>query len=274
MRGIKQTMFSFSDIPNLHSHTLLCKHAKGYPADYCKVAAKYSDIIGFSDHCPFPDKRYGLERMRFEELANYRKTVDDAKQQYPDMTILFGVEAEWCEDIGRSFYADTLMSEYQMDYLIGSAHYCQDKSGQIHHFFNYQPDIEVSQCFCNLTIKLIESGLFDFIAHPDAFMTPYNETTPDLEGMFKDIISAAVQYDIPLELNATGLRNKRTYPCRRFWEIAAEYPTLQTVVNADAHNPDHLFDQAVNTVLDMANELKLNICNHKVAQKIMRGKKK
>ena len=267
-------MFSFSDIPTLHCHTLLCKHAKGYPVDYCKIAEKHSNIIGFSDHCPFPDQRYGLERMLFEELKLYRKTVDDAKEQYPDMTILFGAEVEWCEDIGRSFYTDTLMTEYKMDYLIGSAHYCLDKNGNRHHFFNYLPNMEVSRGFCDLTLKLIESRLFAFIAHPDAFMTPYSETTPELESMFKEIISAAVQYDIPLELNATGIRNKRTYPCRRFWEIAAGYPTLRTVVNADAHSPEHLFDQAVTTALDMANELKLNICNHQVAQKIIRGKKK
>jgi hypothetical protein len=136
--------------------------------------------------------------MQFEELAYYRKTVDDAKEQYPDMTILFGAEVEWCEDISRNFYTDTLMSEYRMDYLIGSAHYCLDKAGHRHHFFNYLPDMETSRCFCNITLKLIESGLFTFIAHPDAFMTPYNKTTPELECMFKEIISAAVQYDVPL----------------------------------------------------------------------------
>ena len=266
-------MFSFADIPNLHSHTLLCKHAKGYPAEYCAVSEKHTNIIGFSDHCPFPDERHNGERMLFEELLIYRQMVEDAKAQYPRMLILFGAEVEWFDDIGINFYSDTLLGDYKMDYLIGSAHYCLDDNGKLHHFSNYQADMKTARCFCNLTIKLIEMGLFDFIAHPDAFMVPYADADKEHEKMFRDIIESAVQYNMPLELNATGIRYNRNYPCRRFWEIASEYSDLQTIVNSDAHLPKHLFDDAVQTALDTANELKLNICNSEVAKKITRGKR-
>ena len=267
-------MFSFADIPNLHSHTLLCKHATGYPVDYCEVAEKHTDIIGFSDHCPFPDNRHNGERMLFEDLSSYGKMVEEAKTQYPNMHILSGVEVEWFDDISINFYTDTLRDTFKMDYLIGSAHYCIDKTGKVHHFSNYKADIKTAHCFCDLTLKLIESGLFEFIAHPDAFMVPYDKADAEHEKMFREIISAAIEYDMPLELNATGIRYKRNYPCRRFWEIASEYSDLQTIINSDAHKPKHLFDDAVQTALDMANEFKLNICNCNVAQKIIRGKKK
>ena len=267
-------MYSFADIPNLHTHTSLCKHAKGNPADYCEVAQKHSDIIGFSDHCPFPDDRNNAERMLFAELTEYSDLVEDAKKRYPGMTVFRGIEAEFYEDIGKDFYSDTLLNKYSMDYLVGSAHYCSDKKGNQFHFSNYKADLKVAKYFCDLTLKIIESGLFLFVAHPDAFMVPYDNATKEHESMFKDIISCATQYNVPIELNGMGIRYKRNYPCRRFWEIAAEYSNLQTVISSDAHKPDHLFDSAVETALDWANELQLNICNCKIAEKIKRGIKK
>lgn len=264
-------MNTFEDIPNLHTHTLLCKHASGVPVEYCAAAEKHSNIIGFSDHCPFPDGRYNGERMAYSELKTYRALSEEAKQKFPAMKILIGAEVEWCSDLGRDFYINTLLGEQQLDYLIGSAHYSGFNIGNQEHFYYYTPSSKVLRDFADVTLKLIESKIFSFIAHPDAFMVPCNCVTSEHETIFREIISAAVEYNIPIELNATGIRGKRAYPCRRFWEIASEYPTLKTVINADAHKPEHLFDQAVQTALDTANELKLNICNIEVANQIIRG---
>ena len=267
-------MTRFEDIPNLHTHVQLCKHASGNPADYCLEAQKYSDTIGFSDHCPFPDDRYHAERMSFSELELYCRLIDDAKVKFPALHILKGAEAEWCGDLGENFYTEVLKGEYKMDYLVGSAHYSGFNIGNQEHFYYYSPDSKVLKDFAAVTIKLIECGIFDFIAHPDAFMIPYVNATAEHESIFRDIVSAAVQYSVPLELNATGIRTQRAYPCRRFWEIAAESPALKTVINADAHSPRHLFDNNVQKAIEMADELKLNICNKEVAQKIIRGMKK
>ncbi|MBE6386635.1 MAG: hypothetical protein E7045_01050 [Lentisphaerae bacterium] len=262
-------MIAFEDIPNLHTHTELCKHASGIPADFCRAAQKISDTIGFSDHCPFPDDRYHAERMLFSELPLYCKLVDEAKAQFPQMNVLKSAEVEWCSDLGEAFYTDVLLGEYKMDYLIGSAHYSGFDIGHQEHFYYYSPDSRTLRDFAAVTLKLIECGLFDIIAHPDAFMVPYSEVTPEHEAIFRDIVCAAVEYKVPLELNSTGIRTRRTYPCRRFWEIAAEYPSLMTVINADAHKPEHLYDENVKKAVSMADDLKLNICNRQVAKKII-----
>lgn len=267
-------MYTFEDIPNLHTHTLLCKHAYGNPAEYCAVAEKYSNIIGFSDHCPFPDDRYSKERMSFFELQEYYELVEFARKKFPALTVLFGAEVEWCSDLGRNYYIDTLLGERKMDYLVGSAHYSGFSIGNQEHFYYYSPSPQILRDFVDVTLKLIESGIFSFIAHPDAFMIPYKDVTKEHELLFREIIEAAAGSNTPIELNATGIRGKRAYPCRRFWEIASEYPTLEVVVNSDAHKPEHLFDNAVQTALDTSNELKLNISNMKVANQIIRGNKK
>ena len=266
-------MSTFRDIPNLHTHTPLCKHASGSPAEYCAASEKHTDIIGFSDHCPFPDDRYGKERMLFSQMPEYSRIIADAAEKYPEMTVLAGAEVEWCSDLGRAFYIETLLGECRLDYLVGSAHYSGFEIGKQEHFFYFSPSPAILRDFVDVTLKLIESGLFAFIAHPDAFMVPYDTVTEEHEKLFREIIEAAVQYSVPLELNATGLRINRTYPCRRFWEIAAEYSSLLTVIGADAHKPADLFDTAVKSALDMADELKLNISNMAVANKIIRGRK-
>ena len=267
-------MFSFSDIPNLHTHTLLCKHAKGTPSDYCEVSEKHSRIIGFSDHVPFRDDRHVAERMQFSELKAYCNMVDDARAEFPDMDVFCGLEVDWFDDIPQDYITGTLKNDYNIDYFVGSAHYCGAEGKEQYHFSNYLPDEKVAGMFCELTLKIIESGIFAFVAHPDAFMVPYETVTAAHEKMFHEIIRAAVQYDVPLELNAHGLRFGRKYPCRRFWEIASEFPELRTVIGADAHRPYNLFDEAIQRALDMANELKLNICNCQVAQKIKEERKK
>lgn len=36
---------------NLHTHTVRCKHAKGYPIDYAKAAAERGiRVLGMTDH--------------------------------------------------------------------------------------------------------------------------------------------------------------------------------------------------------------------------------
>ena len=62
-------------LSNFHTHTVRCKHAIGTERDYTETAvSKGLNILGFSDHGPFPDKDYGL-RMQFEELPDYLEAI-------------------------------------------------------------------------------------------------------------------------------------------------------------------------------------------------------
>ena len=59
---------------NYHTHTYRCKHAGGTEEDYIKAAIENDfDIIGISDHAPFPDYDFGY-RMDYCELDEYINT--------------------------------------------------------------------------------------------------------------------------------------------------------------------------------------------------------
>ena len=91
---------------NLHTHTCRCKHAKGNIADYCEAALKAGiSILGFSDHSPFPDAEYASSRMDFSELPDYRKEIEDAKQKFPQLTILAGLEIDTAPYSGPHYIA-------------------------------------------------------------------------------------------------------------------------------------------------------------------------
>ena len=264
----------FKTIPNLHTHTCLCRHAQGTPDDYCKEAKRYTNIIGISDHGPFPDNRYIHSSMFYEELEDYVRLIGDARKLNPDMTVLAGLEIEWCNDMGKVYYLQDLVSDCKLDYLVGSAHYSGFDLARQQHFCSYKPTLQVMKGFVDVTLKLISCGVFTFIAHPDAMMLRWEKVTSDHEKMFADILDAASEAGVPLEFNASGLRGKRRYPCMRFWEMASERENLKVVLNSDAHKPCELYDEFTSEALETARALKLNICNEEIAQKIIKGSEK
>ena len=81
-------------------------------------------------------------------------------------------------------------------------------------------------------------------------------------------MQAAVQHDLPLEINANGVRKglikdgdimRYRYPWRPFWEIAGEYGA-KVLCNSDAHTPAELLLK-VDACHEFAAELGLNVIN-------------
>ena len=99
--------------------------------------------------------------------------------------------------------------------------------------------------------KIMESGLFDIVAHPDIFMK-FRDSIKTEEGkkLFlenakeasRQICQKAKEMGIPLELNFGGIiigkklsDGEYAYPHSLFWEIAAE-EKVPTLYGVDAHN--------------------------------------
>ena len=93
----------------------------------------------------------------------------------------------------------------------------------------------------------MQTGIFDYVAHPDLFCHVYDAFDADCAAASRDICQAAAALGIPLEYNLLGIQyharmeelDKLGYPCSRFWEIAAQYP-VRAVIGFDAHAPEHL----------------------------------
>ena len=116
-------------------------------------------------------------------------------------------------------------------------------------------------------VKAIESEKFDYIAHPDLYMINYRNWTESCIEVAHMICKAAEKYDIPLEVNANGIRktlarhpewDRYMYPYKEFWEIAAKY-NIRTIIGSDAHDFMEMEDEPMEMARTFAKELGLNV---------------
>lgn len=246
---------------NYHTHTYRCKHAIGNIEDYCKVAVEKNFItLGFSDHNPLPDDWKSGIRMGTDEIKGYINDIEKAKIDFPTLNILTGFECDFLPKY-VNYYKDYFINELKVDYLIGSVHFYPYK-GKFYYIDILGPSKKLV-CYADLYVKAIESGLFNFMGHPDLFGQAITKWNDDAIACSKEILEAAQACKIPLEINTSGiLKTKQLgekeiiYPKEQFWELASDY-NIDVIVNTDAHAPQYL-DTDVNFSEYLINKYNLN----------------
>ncbi|MGI6144448.1 MAG: histidinol-phosphatase [Clostridia bacterium] len=230
-----------------HTHTFRCKHAQGDVEDYAKYAVEYGiDVLGVSDHTALPDNWIPEIRMDISELPDYVEAIEKAQKKYPQLRILKGMECEY-EKKYYSFFQEELLGKWGFDYLILGQHlfYCD---GQLVYFWKDIKGAKELKVYTDLLVSGMESGLFTFVAHPDAFGSFYLRWDEEAKACSRYIIEAAEAYHLPLEINGHGFRKgeiktaqgvRLKYPLPPFWELASQY-NVQVLVNSDAHQPQEV----------------------------------
>lgn len=241
---------------NYHTHTFRCKHAEGDVDDFIKFALGHKfSLIGFSDHTPLPDNKCPIIRMNMDQLQDYVQTVNNAKEKFENIIILTGMECEYLPEY-HNFYMEEYIDRLKLDYLVSGQHifYCK---GELIHFWEKWKGKDELIAYAEHLVASMESGLFDFIAHPDCFGNFYRKWDANAIACSKYIAGAAEYFKIPLEINAYGLRKNKikvaskyrnVYPLDKFWEIVSQYD-VKVIINSDAHSPEDLItklDKAFN----------------------------
>ena len=269
---------------NLHTHTYRCNHATGTVDDYCREAVKAGiSILGFADHTPFPDGEYASSRMLFSDLPDYIRDIEAAREKYPQMTILTGLEIDYRPILGKAFYQEEFLEKLSLDFLIGGAHYLPAANG--HSALHVTAEKPLSPAslrgFVRESVRLMETGLIEYLAHPDLSALGLPRWTPDVRAAYWDIIEAAAALDMPLEINGYGLRKKwietedgprAQYPWDHFWELVAEHGGVRVVTGSDAHRPEDVWGNMEDTFA-MAAKFGLPVRNLEIAQKIIARRK-
>lgn len=252
-------------LTNYHTHCFRCQHAEGTVEDYVREAIdKGFDILGMSDHVPYPHYDYGL-RMQMAEIWDYIYEVEDARKKYgKQLQILLGFESEYlCSQ--RKYYEE-LLEDYQVEYLVLGQHFF-DYGGKFQSSFFLK---ETGDCvrYAKSVAEALSTGYYSLLAHPDIVGVNRLRWDRNMDEMTDIIIEAAVQYDIPLEINANGIRRglytdndlgvHYMYPHFKFWEKAAE-AKVPTVISSDCHSPRLLYDDDVRRARQFAEEMRLNI---------------
>ncbi len=258
-------------IANYHTHTKRCHHAIGEDEDYVKAAIKMGlKTLGFSDHSPWNYQSGFKPRMRMElkEFEGYLKSIRELKVKYADkINILVGVEAEYFPEYMEWFR--NFKKEYELDYvLFGNHFYPDDEKGR--YFGRACDDDDFLKVYVNNCIDGLNTGLYNYLAHPDLFMRSRDYFDEMCLWASEKICAYAKERDVILEYNLEGLRNgsygyEIGYPSVDFWKVAQKYK-VKAIVGVDAHDPRSLENseridyayQFLNSLgLEVVKELKL-----------------
>jgi histidinol-phosphatase (PHP family) len=156
---------------------------------------------------------------------------------------------------GTEHWIEELAAKSAWDYLIGSVHYIApgwdvDNPKYISRFEEHSAET-VWDLYWKQYILCIESGLFDFAAHPDLPKKFGHRPGGDLRRYYQPAIEAMAEHGVAFEINTAGLRKAagEIYPAFQFLELAQQ-AGVPMLINSDAHAPSE-----VGFKFDLAREL-------------------
>ena len=226
-----------------HSHTPLCKHAVGEPAEYAAVAGSrgLKGII-ITCHGPLPDGLGIDHRMAPEEFDRYIELVAATREEFAGrVDVRLGLESDYFP--GIEAWAEKLHARAPLHHVLGSVHM------QVGHYrakyFKGDP-FAYQQLYFQHLAESAETRLFDTLAHPDLVK---NDSPPDWEfsRIEPDIARALdriARTGVAMELNTSGLLKSvpEMNPGPRMLELIRERG-IPVVLGADAHRPSRVADR-------------------------------
>ena len=228
-----------------HSHTKRCGHASGEDEEYIKKAIEFGlKDYGVSDHVILPHIIQPGMRGAWNLLDDYLSSIKNLKEKYKDQINIY--TAFECEYMPQYVdYYRSLLKKKKVDYLILGQH-CYFKDRRV--IWYHELDVETGlKEYTEHLISGMATGLFMYVAHPDIFMCITDKWNDLTKKYAKQIIDAAIKYDLPLEINLAharyyGMRQFAgaytyfEYPFTPFWEMVAK-SKAKVVIGFDSHRP-------------------------------------
>ena len=241
---------------NFHTHTFRCHHADGDVEDYARRAAQLGmRKLGMSDHAYIRGLENHRNHMGRQDVPDYVEKCREADRMSADLQVFCGVECDY-DPCDESFFREFYLEEMGMDYLVGSVHELKGRTDVLDCFSRRHFGVKELRLYTDLYIRLMESRLFTFCAHPDLFGRPVEigENPPgwdeNAQSAAKEILEAAQACGSVLEINVSGVWKtvqrgypQIIYPRTEFWEMASDY-RISVIVNSDAHSPERLDESA------------------------------
>lgn len=226
-----------------HIHTKLCKHARGEMEEYVEQALHIGlKEIAFTDHIPLPDNFDIAHRMAYHELEGYANKIQQLQKSYPDIIIKTGIEADFYD--GFEDYLYQTLNRFQFDLVIMAVHFVKGWGKSNWAFSYYFPDKSLKQIYSEYLQAVkrgINTGLFNIVGHLDLIKSEDHSVLELNEDEVKDILQAAKEQNMAVELNTSGLCKSinETYPNLNILPMIAE-KDLPITFGSDAHQPDRV----------------------------------
>ncbi len=228
---------------NYHTHTKYCHHATGEMEEYVKYAIAHGiRYMGFSEHAPFvfPDGYESFYRILMENVPDYLAECNRLREKYKgQLDLKIGYEMEYYPLHFPAMLKTAL--ECEAEYLILGQHFSNNEHPDgAPTAFPVTSDTVLTE-FADCVVKGIQSGVFTYVAHPDV-LNYQGENEALYESELERICIASKEYNIPLEINFGGARDKGHYPGDRFFKIAGKVGCPITM-GMDAHHVEAAYDE-------------------------------
>lgn len=278
---------------NFHTHTFRCGHAVGNEEAMVKSAIENNiRELGFSDHIPLPFYRFHIlkgipytlgnfrafvvaiktiitngpaMRMPYHQKKRHLEEIKEVTRKYKDkITIYQGFEAEYFKEYLD--YYQRILDTGEVDYLILGNHF---NKYSVHSCYYGKPNITDEEIvkYKDDLLAAMETELFSYVAHPDLFMIGKKRFDSFCENITQEICQKALEKDIPLEINAGGIRKgiKKvdgeeiySYPNSHFFKIVGNIG-CKVILGIDAHSPDDFNDEGYRLLNEFAHAHGLNV---------------
>ncbi|HVN89710.1 MAG TPA: DNA polymerase/3'-5' exonuclease PolX [Candidatus Binataceae bacterium] len=205
---------------DLHTHSVYTDGRASIEDMVREAQAIGLDYIAITDHSRRVSMAHGLEPKRLHEQ---RREIDRIRRDFPDITILQGIEVDILDD-GDLDLPDNALAE--LDWVVASAHYQLEQN---------------SAEMTRRLIKAIRNPHVDVIGHPSGRLIGHREPSRfDLH----EVLKVAREEGCALEVNSQADRLDLTDTAC----IAAKEAGVKLVVSSDAHSPRDfaLLDYGIN----------------------------
>lgn len=192
----------------------------------------------FDFHPAFKEAREynDYQRKWFEHKAACARSLDEFKtlaseirsKDYP-IKVSFGLEICWFEQHGDMI--NDIVSDGFFDYLLGSVHWVDNWTFNQRKYQWLGKDFnEIYKRYFELENSLVESEIFDIIAHPDLITCHKLYPDYDLGETYKTLCESIKKHGVRLEMNTS----KGLGVNERFFKTAVE-TGVDFSTGSDAH---------------------------------------
>ena len=239
-------------IANYHTHTRWCGHGAGEIEDYVAYAARIGlEELAITEHVPLPGDPYPGDRMKVSEFPVFDAELNRVIDKYRGkIRVRKGLECEYYPYMLETY--KEYKKQYGYEILILGQHL--NIAQTLDNFYLREPwQLSV---YAEEVCEGLESGLFDFLAHPDLVIYGYKKVDAPMLETMERIFATCKKLNIPAEVNAGGIRYSRGYPDREIWRLAHDCD-IPCIVGVDAHNVQDLDGWCIARCKDFVAELGL-----------------
>ncbi len=213
LAGPLPTLIDVADLrAELHAHTRASDGSMSIDELILAAQAKGFHTVAVTDHSKSSVQANGLSP---ERLREHIAAVRAAAARHPAMQVLVGSEVDILTD-GRLDYEDELLGE--LDIVVASPHASLRQESAV---------------AMRRLLKAIEHPAVRILGHPTGRII---NGRPGLEIDIRELVAAAREHDVALEINANPLR----LDLRDAHVRAAVEGGALIAINCDSHESDHL----------------------------------